>query len=501
MKKIIALTEQQFLSYITETEERYSVIYIYDDSERKSIVSFERTENFIEIINVAFDNDDDECEENIEFSFNTAEKIIRFCERQRDADTVIITCDGNLTRAYNVKSALEECYRLNSEPYEFSEMCTVQKMIKLKFQESRNWLINVLSPMDYCRRIAEYTVNQLYEYISGTNMEEFNSCKFLWNRECSIYLKNGTYFSWDIEILDSCFGNTVIPDTDDIEYIVFKGVPEFATRDSFYDDMDYIFDDHFGIINEYDNRFCYDSIHGIIPTKEYELPEKYKNYRLIQREWHEFPYDKNRVWYPPVMEQVLEGIIRAEEYLSVKTGYKPQFKDVPLSDVDKHSFYSEEYPNVLDMVLNKMERAGMAALSELEYMCAYAAHIYIGMLCQCGHCENISLVKAVFSEVFKGNALLPEFGKLWKTVNSPPEISNNPIDMLCIAVYSLIETVRPLSGCRPIPAKTFDDCLCMAFEFTKGYPELNNAIILTDAFAGVYCQITENVPIDGSTDV
>lgn len=483
MKKIIAMTEQELQVYNIEKNSIYSLIRINNSSDRKSL-GFDVNKRIIDQIDITFDDDD--CDEGVKFSFNIAESIIRFCERQHDVDTIIITCKDELTRAYNIKSALEDCYNLEYESYEFNEMCTVIRVLKLKYQESRNWLINVLSPMEYCKRIVEYTIYQFRECIFRRN-DKYNPIKFFWNRQCSIYLSNGRYFLWDLDNLDYYFGNTIIPSIDEIEYVVFYSVPEFATRDSMYDDMDYIFDVHFGIIDESGNRFYYDSVDGLIPANKYKIPEKYRDYELIQRDWNEFPKNEKGLIDTPEMEQAYAGMIAAEEYLSNKTGYKPRFTDMPLYHPDDKMIYSDEYLDVLDTLLNVLELAELLTLNELEYMCAYVAYIYTGMICNGGHCKNLTLVREIFNNLFNNNELLPQFEKIWKIGEYAPKISDNPIDILCIAIYSLIITVHPFEG-RRITSGLYQKCLENAFEITKGRPELNDAVIMAGAFAGIYCQ-------------
>ena len=68
-----------------------------------------------------------------------------------------------------------------------------------------------------------------------------------------------------------------------------------------------------------------------------------------------------------------------------------------------------------------------------------------------------------------------------------PTIDNAPVNLLCLAAYALIETVRPYNQQR-IPDDTFMKCLERVYELTEGRTELNYAVILTGLFAGAYCQ-------------
>ena len=82
---------------------------------------------------------------------------------------------------------------------------------------------------------------------------------------------------------------------------------------------------------------------------------------------------------------------------------------------------------------------------------------------------------------------LSEFEKLWNIDKYVPTADNDPVNLLCLAAYALIETVRPYNRMR-IPDDAFMKCLEKIYELTEGRPELNNAVILTGLFAGAYCQ-------------
>lgn len=505
MKKIIVTTLKECFSYIMESEEKYSIIHISD--ENSCAVKFTETEKCIESMKISFDK----------YTLYHADQIIRFCERQFDIDTVIITSEESSNIVFNLIMALKDNYGVTVEyfkydddseddknykydkyfkaDYDFEEDDedseiykddSFQMIMKLKYIEIKNSLLNTLSPMDYCLKIIEFTLNQVKEYIDGRCACHYGSSEFFWYRQCDIYLKNGTTMSWHLE---STFSNIIFPELSEIEYVRFSGVPEIAPAGSFKNVYDYCDDCRFGIYDLYGREFEFNSRDGIIRRKDSNLPDKYQNYRYIQREWYEFSENGRNVIFPET-ENAFGGMLAAEKFLKEKIGYTPRFTDIPLYHTEEIPIYSRDYRDIFDTIMNAMSLAEIWEYDKLEYLCAYAAYIYTGILCDCGHCENLSMLREIFSKAFYDNEKLPLFDKVWKIADTDEKdlvIDGDPINMLCIAIYSLITTVRPYAE-RKIPKGIYSDCLKKAFELTEGRPELANAVIMTGAFAGIYCQ-------------
>lgn len=482
MKEIIVLTLKKCFSYIMNSKKKYSIIHITGSKEKDIPFEFKESKKCSEVMKLSF-------EENV-FTLYQADRIIRFCERQFDIDTVIVTCEGkSLNRAYNLADAIKECYCLSGKDFTYDKIYYLHKDIKNIYNAIRNSPINTMPPMEYCLKIIEITIDQIRDIIGEAKEDRFPSYEFFCQRQCDIFLKNGIKITWHIE---TGIGNIVIPDLDEIEHICFSGVPEIAYPGSFDPVHRYRFECKFGIHDFFGQKFSLDSTNGIVRTSDNILPEKYKDYRYIQREWYEFPAEgaKNKF---PEMEDAYAGMLAAEEFLASETGYEPRFTNIPFNHPHEYPIYSSDFFDVLDTVMCTMQLEEMWEYDLIECMCAYAAYIYTGILCYCGHCENLSILREILSKVFNRTSKITLFDKLWKiadTNESELVIDDDPINMLCIAIYSLIETVRPLNE-QKLPKGTYSKCLRKAFELTKGKPELANAVIMAGAFAGVYCQAAE----------
>ena len=79
----------------------------------------------------------------------------------------------------------------------------------------------------------------------------------------------------------------------------------------------------------------------------------------------------------------------------------------------------------------------------------------------------MTILRCFFENYFKGCKELPKFKKFWNIDKYEPTTENDPVNKLCLAVYALIETVRPYSG-HPIPGELYDKCLDRAYELTEG---------------------------------
>ena len=159
---------------------------------------------------------------------------------------------------------------------------------------------------------------------------------------------------------------------------------------------------------------------------------------------------------------------KAEEYLAEKNGYVPKYYQLPRKFIHEfgnitYSEYAKHFKQFLDIMRENNIWNG----NEYEKVCAYAAYFYIGSLICCGHCENMTILRCFFENYFKGCKELPKFKKFWNIDKYEPTTENDPVNKLCLAVYALIETVRPYSG-HPIPGELYDKCLDRAYELTEG---------------------------------
>ena len=105
--------------------------------------------------------------------------------------------------------------------------------------------------------------------------------------------------------------------------------------------------------------------------------------------------------------------------------------------------------------------------------------------CQSNFADS-GILKYFFESYFCDYEELPKFEKLWNIDKYTPSTDTDPVNQLCLAVYALIETMKPYND-EVIPKGTFRKCLDYAYELTEGKHELNNAVIMAGAFAGIYC--------------
>ncbi len=353
-------------------------------------------------------------------------------------------------------------------------------------------MFHTMSPLEYCKKILGITFDQVRQSLRG----ELDICGgffFFENRQCDVMLKNGLHLNYHLETF---IENIYIPDIDDIEYVQFVySVPEIADSSCLGENdkaliyFNYMGTCEYGICDHYGNGFGYNSIDGITVGKA-PIPEKYENYRTIQREYWEFYKEKAETHIYPETKDTLLGVISAEKFLARMNGYKPVFSNLSKRNkkriIGNGGFISDEY---FDWLISISKHKELLYASEYETACFYAAFLYNGMLTGCGHCENMTVIPYLFEKRYRDKEITAKMKNFWNIDKYVPTNDVDPVNQLCLAAYALIETVRPFNG-RSIPKGTFEKCLERIYEITEGRPELNKAVIMTGAFAGAYCQPT-----------
>ena len=508
MKKIAVLKLNEAFDRISACKGKYSVLYIVKNKEylerlyydygrfgpinlynehRKVMNLLKADKNCIEVMAEQFKED------NYFIEYLQADEIIRFCQRQFDIDNVFIIHEDHYNAATNLADQLALCYDIDFEyDYSVEQFDYLRRRILVKHSLITNSPLYTLSPLDYCKMICRYTFEQIKRIITGNN-EQCDVSFFA--RQGVIYYKNGIKTYFDIEM---GFHEVVIQDIDEIEYVEFAGVPEIAEPSAFSDSDELINEDH-EIYDFYDDQhslksqngtqIVFDSINGLqrVERFSHHTPEKYKNYRIIERAYCEF-YNKNSESYEfPEMENAFRGMVRAEKYLAEKNGYTPKFCQLPRRfPYFRSIFYTDEFIDHLQQFFDMMKEHDIWDGNELEKFCVYAAYFYTGHLRDCGHCENLTLLKYLFESYFCDYEELPKFEKLWNIDKYTPSTDTDPVNQLCLAIYALIETTEPYNEKTKYKG-TFKKCLDYAYELTEGKTELNNAVIMAGAFAGIYC--------------
>ena len=142
--------------------------------------------------------------------------------------------------------------------------------------EINAFLLKDTTPHDYCISIVKAIIAHVREYVDGERTDPddfFNDIFFFADRQCSIYLKNHTLISWDIE---TTLESVVLPNPDDIEYVSFYHCfPMIATQEqaeklgitkqSIAKSKQFLFFNlwrKMDINDERDSNYQFDSIHG-----------------------------------------------------------------------------------------------------------------------------------------------------------------------------------------------------------------------------------------------
>jgi len=484
MKEIRVIDINEAETELNRITGEYAVIYLSEKT-RNIPESLNSNKKRIDVLDLAVD------EECLDFNISQADSVIRLCERSFNIDTVLVVHNERYNAALHIAYEIAQCYGLFFECDTEPENEYIRRQVRAKYTQISNSLLHILEPMDYCKRMLKIMFDQITDIITGKRIDGFGSVDFFLDRQCTVILKSGIKLLFHLE---TNLENVVIPDMDDIEYVQFYAVPEIADPSSFkgndkgYFWGGYIEDCYYEMFDYYGSKFGYNSIDGIT-IGEKPIPEKYKNYRTIQREYYEFykPDTKGQEYYDPGMKGAFLGMKKAEEYLAEKNGYVPKSYQLPRRFINGYScIITNEYIGHLAQYIEMMRENDLWNGNELEKACIYAAYLYTGSLINWGHCENMTVLHCLF-ENYPNKEVLPELEKLWNIDKYIPTTENDPVNMLCLAVYALIETVRPYNG-RPVPGELYEKCLDKAYELTEGRPELNNAVIMAGAFAGVYCQ-------------
>ena len=516
MKNIAVLNTEEAMERIPSVNEEYAVMIVTDNKSnyRGFFNNWDDPELIEKYSNHAgirdYLKEDDNCVEVVSFEDNRdddykywqADEIIRFCQRQFCIDNTFIIYDKSRHRHYgtamNIANQIAVCYGLDFE-YDSSVhyMYDLCKKIELKYDMIINSPLYTLSPLEYGKLMCRLMFDQVKQTITGKRLERFNAYNFFKYRQGCICLKNGNKFNYHLE---TDIENIYLTDIDEIEYIEFENVPEMAELSAFedmndlYNERSYeIFDfynDNDSLKRKRDFEFRFTSEKGIVREKRCclsQIPEKYKNYQTMQREYWEFYKDPEVREVYPKMIDIYEGIEGAEKYLEEKNGYKPKYSLLEFPEIDEYEpIWSLAYSDYLYELFKQMDEKDIWKKGRLEARCAYAAAFYAKFLCNTGHCENLTIVKTYFEHVYRDYELLPLFEKLWNIDKYVPTLDTDPLNQICLAVYALTNMMRIYNG-KGIPRGVYKDCLDYIYELTEGRPELNDSVVMTGAFAGAYC--------------
>lgn len=415
MKEIRVIDINEAEAEFNKVTGEYAVIYLSEKT-RNIPESLNSNKKRIDVLDLAVD------EECLDFNISQADNIIRLCERSFNIDTILVVHKDRYNAALNIAYEIAQCYKLDFECDTEPENEYVRRQVRAKYTQISNSLLHILGPMDYCKRMLKIMFNQLKDIIRGKRFDGFSSFEFFHDRQCTVILKSGIKLLFHLE---TDIENTVIPDMDDIEYVQFYGVPEIADPSSFKGNdnehfhSDYLDECYYEMHDYYGSKFGYNSIDGIT-VGEKPIPEKYKNYRTIQREYYEFykPGSKGQEYYDPGMKGAFLGMKKAEEYLAEKNGYVPKFYQLPRRFIKGYSsIITNEYIDYLSQFIEMMRENDLWDGNELEKACIYAAYLYSGSLINWGHCENMTVLRYIF-ENYPNREVVPELERLCGTLRT-----------------------------------------------------------------------------------
>ena len=513
MKNIAVLSIEEAIKRIPSLNAEYAVLIITNDNweykdffyDRNNPEALEKYSNQRKLRDYL--RCDDKCvdivtfehEDYCDFEFRQADQTIRFCQRQFCIDNTFIIYDkrrqGHYDIAMNIANQIAVCYDLDFEyDSSVSDMSDLCRKIELKYDKIKNSPLYIMPPLEYGKLMCRLMFDQVKQIINGKRLDTYSAFDFFRYRQCCICLKNGYKFNYHLE---TEIENIYLIDIDEIEYVEFENVPEMAELLSidydFYDKPTYeVFDfynDHTSLKRKGNFEFRFTSERGIVRERRCtsQEPEKYMKYQTVQRESRElYHIPEGREIYPEMID-IYAGIKGAENYLEERNGYKPKYSLLEFPEMDEDEpFWSLAYNDYLFKVFKQMKERGIWKRGRLEACCAYVAAFYAKFLCDMGHCENLTIVKAYLEHSYPVHELLPQFEKLWNIDKYVPTLDADPLNQLCLAVYTVTKVLRVYNNIGT-PREAYEYCLDYIYELTEGRPQLNDSVVMTGAFAGAYC--------------
>ena len=392
--------------------------------------------------------------------------------------------------------------------------------------EINEYLLKDTTPLDYCKSVIADTVSQIMEYLNGNkDHDRFDSVHFFGDRQCEIYLKNLTVFHWTME---TPLAAVCIPDPDDIEYIMFHGVPKRMTlkeaRKLGISKDEYEYEVREGICDL--GRFMdewadckLDSIHGAYLEKD-EYGKTVANnrfhrgkYRLVERWWPEYQVSldiTDQGYRGTYFADIMDGYIGALIAEQVLLSNKPEdssiqygtedyqslvaFAPIPIESghelyekvfMDEAQFYCRRLDSRLDLSANGCSISSFDIRRNVTY--AKFVYLYVHSLLDTAPAENFSVIEPIFakhlSESIRYSWELEDHLETLRKVchrnyYKKPRFRTikTPIQSIQAAVWAVVNSDSYVSALRNI------------LEFVQYQHSAKLAVILTGIFAGIYYQ-------------
>ncbi len=316
-------------------EEEHAIIYISIDDEKPILPfreSFRRKKGCVDVVGAHIDSN------GTKLSNCEADSIIRLCERCIDTNDVFIVHKNMINATMNIADEIALCYGLSFEFKDIPRNEDIRNMIRSQYTKIKNSPLYTMLPLEYCKRILEITFDQARQGLRG-ELEIYSGYFFFEYRQCNVMLKSGIRLCFHLETFVE---NFYLPDIDDIEYVQFGcNVPEILDQSSdeererkYYYNLNDSRKNGYGICDHYGNDFGYNSIDGITIGRT-PIPEKYKDYRTIQREYWEFYKGKAKTHIYPKIKDAYLGFVNAEKFIAERNGYLPMHTSLLKRNIKK----------------------------------------------------------------------------------------------------------------------------------------------------------------------
>ena len=408
--------------------------------------------------------------------------------------------------------------------------------VVLNTDEINAFLLRGMTPMEYCKTVISDTVQEIQEYLTADNENEFNGFSTFDCRSCCIYMKNLTHIWWDIEML---LEQVVLPDLDQIEYVEFYGVPwkkpvpgqpehpwdyrdllhEFHMLEmrnmrrlkrlhpfDYHDDREsreYRFDSARGAFlykdvyyNSEEYKLCHDS-------KSHDLTRNYPDYQVSVRT----PGEESDDYFASLMDAGIGAFIAEQILLSntpekrsleygIRTYKSKAIHVFPLNEPRKEINHKDCLAQVkadCSRIMHKLSRSispsrKAAFMQQRNILIAEFINLYLLSLDGYSAADNFTLLYPIFSNNLKAHTPLSDY----ETDSLIQEISavchtnyckkpvfdkpKTPLQHFQAAVWALVNST------------TYMEAISNILNFVDFQHEGQLAVTLAGAFAGIYYQ-------------
>ena len=394
-------------------------------------------------------------------------------------------------------------------------------------EELNSFVLQGKTPLEYCKSVLKDIITMLTVYVNGDrDADDLDPADFFWDRQCEIHLKNRTAFQWTIE---TPLEAIIIPNLDDVEYVLIHGVPakltkaEAAKLGIYKKDIENHHHNGFFHLNEYLNsraEYKIDSIHGVFAVDDDYGKTVHRNYfhtrdyRLVERWYPEYQVSlhiTDRGFGGTYFAGVMDGYIGAliaeqillsndpqdaslkygtQEYQSIVVFASPPTEST--HSICNHAFlddalsYCSRLLDSLDLDAQEHSVCGSNRAQAIAY--AKFVYMYIHSLLRTAPAENFSIIEPVFIKHLKqisedvfwdAKGMISDIRKICRTnYYKKPQFAfpKSFAEHFSVAVWAVVNCDSYLSALKNI------------LELVQYRHDAQLAVTLTGIFAGIYYQ-------------